>query len=109
MNAPHTDRPAPLSLALEGEMTIRRASELKPMLAPALLHPGGLRLDLSGVSEIDTTGVQLLLATKQALQLDCRPFELSDCSRAVVDVVELLGLLDLLTPSAIQPADGGLH
>ncbi len=109
MNAPHPDLPAPLLLALEGEMTIRRASELKPMLEPALLHPGGLRLDLTGVSEIDTTGLQLLLATKQALQLDGRPFELSDCSRAVVDVIELLGLLEALSPQACPPPGTELH
>lgn len=44
------DLPAPLTLALEGEMTIRRAAELKPLLQPALAHPGGVRLDLAAVS-----------------------------------------------------------
>ena len=74
------DLPAPLTLALEGEMTIRRAAELKPLLQPALAHPGGVRLDLAAVSEIDTTGLQLLLATKQAVQADGRPFVLTDSS-----------------------------
>lgn len=109
MNDLHSKMPAPLSLAIEGEMTIGRASEIKPQLAPALLHPGGLRLDLGGVSEIDTTGLQLLLATKRALQMEGRPFELTECSRAVVDVIELLGLMEALSPQAGPPNDTALH
>ncbi|WP_127150987.1 anti-anti-sigma factor [Xanthomonas euvesicatoria] len=89
MNTPLSDLPAPLTLALEGEMTIRRAAELKPLLQPALL--------------------QLLLATKQAIQADGRPFSLTDSSRAVVDVIELLGLLEALYPHAVAGLGERIH
>ncbi|MCC4632463.1 MULTISPECIES: lipid asymmetry maintenance protein MlaB [Xanthomonas] len=109
MNAASPDLPAPLTLTLEGEMTIRRAAELKPLLQPALAHPGGVHLDLAAVSEIDTTGLQLLLATKQAIQTDGRPFSLTDSSRAVVDVIELLGLLEALYPHAVAGLGEHIH
>lgn len=74
-----------------------------------MLHPGGLHLDLGAVSEIDTTGLQLLLATKQAIQADGRPFSLTDSSRAVVDVIELLGLLEALYPHAVAGIGEHIH
>ncbi|MDR6675777.1 STAS domain-containing protein [Xanthomonas sp. 1678] len=90
--------PLPLQLSVEGDMTIRRAGELKPLLLPALEHPGGLQLQLQAVTEIDATGVQLLLATQAALRALGRPFRLDGCSAPVNDALDLLGLRDTLAP-----------
>ena len=89
--------PAPLQLSLDGDMTIRRAGELKPLLLPALDHPGSLQLQLQAVTEIDATGVQLLLATQAALRALGRPFQLHGCSAPVTDA---LGLRDTLAPGS---------
>ncbi|UYB53664.1 STAS domain-containing protein [Xanthomonas sp. AM6] len=91
--------PLPLQLSVEGDMTIRRAGELKPLLLPALEHPGGLQLQLQAVTEIDATGVQLLLATQAALRALGRPFQLDGCSAPVTDALDLLGLRDTLAPA----------
>jgi ABC-type transporter Mla MlaB component len=45
-------------LRIEGELTIFRAMELKPALLPV---PPLTDIDLSGVTDIDTAGVQLLM------------------------------------------------
>lgn len=93
-STPPDDQDSPLQLSLDGDMTIRRAAELKPLLLPALEHPGGLRLQLQAVNDIDATGVQLLLATQAALHALGRPFQLQGCSAAVGDALALLGLGD---------------
>lgn len=94
MSTTSPDVQDPLLLSLDGDMTIRRAAELKPLLLPALEHAGGLRLQLQEVTEIDATGVQLLLATQAALRALGRPFQLDGCSTAVGDTLDLLGLGD---------------
>ena len=85
-------------LKLEGELTIFRANELKSLLL------GDLRpsvIALSGVTEIDSAGIQLLmLARKLALQSQTG-FQLQAPSPEVSEVFELLRLTDLFeTPIA---------
>lgn len=99
-----TSDDSPLQVHLDGEMTIRRASELKPLLLPALEHPGGVCLQLREVTEIDATGVQLLLATQVALRALGRPFHLQNCSAPVAEALAVLGLYDTLAP-----AGGSVH
>lgn len=76
-------------LRIEGELTIFRAAELKPLL---LAEPLPLAIDLSGVTEIDTAGVQLLLLAKNTARAQQRELRLVAHSPAVLDVFELLNL-----------------
>ncbi|AKJ27670.1 STAS domain-containing protein [Caldimonas brevitalea] len=88
---PHSAEPV-VSLRLEGELTIYRAVELKQALFDLLKRATHVELDLSGVTEIDTCGVQLLIALKQqavALHRELRLVGHTPC------VVEAFGLLDL--------------
>ena len=92
----------PALLILEGELTIFRATELKPLL---LEDPRPLVIDLSGVTEIDTAGVQLLMqAKKMALQSQAR-LSLVACSPAVLDVLDIFNLLSYFEVSL----PGGKH
>ena len=79
-------------LRLNGELTIYRAAELKPLLLQALDSATQLEIDLSEVIEIDTSGVQLLMATKRRAQALNRELRLSGHSAPVVEVFELLDL-----------------
>jgi anti-anti-sigma factor len=89
-------------LTLEGELTIFRAAELKPVL---LGNPRPLAIHLSGVTEIDTAGVQLLMqAKKMALQSQAR-LSLVACSPAVLDVLDIFNLLTYFEVSLA----GGKH
>jgi anti-anti-sigma factor len=76
-------------LRIEGEFTIFRAAELKPLL---LNEPAPGEIDLSGVSEIDTAGVQLLMLAKQAALARNSELRLTGHSPAVLEVFELLGV-----------------
>jgi len=79
----------PSVLRIDGELTIFRAAELKPVL---LTEPMPLELDLSGVTELDSAGVQLLMLAKRAAQAQQRELRLVAHSPAVIEVFELLNL-----------------
>jgi anti-anti-sigma regulatory factor len=77
------------ALRIEGELTIFTAAELKPAI---LCTPPPHEIDLSGVTEIDTAGVQLLMMAKRtALELDTE-LHLVGHSPAVIEVFELLNV-----------------
>ena len=76
-------------LRIEGELTIFRAAELKEVL---LCDPAPQAIDLSAVTEIDTAGLQLLMATKQAAAGQQRSLRLLAHSAAVIEVFELLNV-----------------
>jgi anti-anti-sigma factor len=74
-------------LHLTGELTIFRAAELKQLL---LASPAPVEIDLAGVTEIDTAGLQLLLLAKQTAQAEKRELRLVAHSAAVTELFELL-------------------
>jgi anti-anti-sigma factor len=85
---------AATQLAIDGELTIYRAAELKDVLLAPLMRHEALELDLSGVTEIDTAGVQLLLLARRTARAQGRSFGLLNNSPAVTDVLTLMNLAD---------------
>lgn len=78
-----------MALQIAGELTIFRAMELKPLLVD---NPALQTVDLSGVTEIDTAGVQLLMLAKKTAQAAQRDVHLVGHSPAVLEVFELLNV-----------------
>ena len=76
-------------LRIEGELTIFRAAELKPVL---LADPAPDEIDLSGVTEIDSAGVQLLMLARKTALAEQRPLRLVAHSAPVLEVFELLNV-----------------
>lgn len=87
-----SDSTASAALRIEGEMTIYRAEELKQTL---LTEPAPCEIDLSGVTDIDTVGVQLLILAKRTALANQRELRLVAHSPAVADVFELLDLASI--------------
>ena len=84
-------------LAVEGEMTIYRAAELKPVLLDAVRTHDAPAFDLSAVSEFDSAGLQLLLAARLEAARLGKLLAVTAASAAVRDVFALLGLsLDIV-------------
>jgi ABC-type transporter Mla MlaB component len=87
-------------LRVEGELTVQVAAEYKAVLLAALGESvGGLpasgdevAVDLSGVSELDTAGLQLLLMLKREADLLGKSLRLNDPSQAVLEVLGLARL-----------------
>ncbi len=79
-------------LHIEGDMTIYTAAELKAELMPHLSQPLEREIDLSGVSEIDSAGLQLLMLAKREAGRHACPLRLTGHSRAVLEVLDLCNL-----------------
>jgi len=93
-------------LRLKGTLTIYDVAEAKGPLSAALDQHSTLHLNLAGLEELDTAGVQLLAWLKQEASRRGRSLVLSAHSPAVLEVFDLLqisGLFGdpiLLAPSA---------
>lgn len=79
----------PRACHLQGELTVFRAADVKQTL---LANPPPLEIDLSGVTDIDTAGVQLLMLAKRAALADGRELRLTAHSPVVIEVFELLNI-----------------
>ncbi len=85
----------PASLAIEGELTIYRASELRDALQAALSATADtvdFTIDLAAVTEMDSAGVQLLMAARKTALSTGRRLRLIDPSPAVAEVLDTLQL-----------------
>ena len=94
------------TLPLSGELTIYRAAELKDQLAVALskMNGGSVDIDLSSVTEIDCTGVQLLMSAKRTARAAGISLALTSHSSPVMEVIELLDLAAFFGDSLVVPA-----
>lgn len=90
-------------LQLSGELNIYRALELKQQLLDALAATDALEISLEGVSEIDSAGLQLLIAVKQAARAEGKTLLLLDHSAAVVEVIELFDLAAFFGDPLLMP------
>jgi anti-anti-sigma regulatory factor len=79
-----------------GECCIDSLSERREELLRALEDGVPVVLDTSGVSRIDTAGLQLLLSFVLTMQRDRRPVTCAAASAAVIEGARLAGLGELL-------------
>jgi anti-sigma B factor antagonist len=86
-------------LVLEAELTIRQAAELREQLLQACAA-GVSALDLSGVTEFDSAGLQLLVACQRSANELGRSLQLRTPSPTVQPVGGAHGLCDWLDAAA---------
>ncbi len=89
---------------LVGELTIHTAAEQKQTLMSLLEAGEPVELDASGVTELDTAGLQLLLLLKRealAVGLDARLGQISE------SVAEILTIVNLSTELVSAGSTGG--
>lgn len=77
---------------IEGELSIYTAAEVKPQLYSALQQNAELELDLSAVSEMDSAGLQLLIAAKREAADRGVTLRLTQHSPAVLEVLDLCNM-----------------
>ena len=93
------------TVRIAGDMTIYQAEEIRQKLLAGIGASGSMvEIDLQDVSEIDTAGVQLLIAAKHAAAAVGKTVCLKAGSAAVAEVLALLGLATLLAPPAAPAA-----
>jgi anti-anti-sigma factor len=93
---------APPILRLAGEVSIFQAAILKSKL---LDDPRPQVIDLSGVTEIDSAGIQLLMQARKMAQASQTDFQLLALSAEVTAVFDLLRLHALFA----APTREGAH
>lgn len=79
-------------LRLIGELTIYTASDTKAMLMERLAEGCDLEIDLSGVTEMDTAGLQLLILARREVEQAGHRLNLLNHSHTVVDVLDTLNM-----------------
>jgi anti-sigma B factor antagonist len=84
--------PDPAAFGVEGELTVYRAAELKAALVRAARADAPL-IDLAGVTEIDTAGVQLLLLARHVAAARGVPLRLAAASEPVRETMTFLGIV----------------
>jgi anti-sigma B factor antagonist len=85
----------PTPFRIDGELTIYRAAELGDALKTVMAGvPDGheLEVDLSDVTEMDSAGVQLLMAAKKTARASGREVRITGRSPAVDEVFATLRL-----------------
>ena len=92
-------------LALDGELTIYTAAELKEKIAGALREELPIEIDLSQIGEIDTAGLQLLLLAKRECATRNRAIAFLQPSQAVLDTLQLCGLIGAFTDQAVAAGE----
>ena len=93
-------------LILTGELTIYTVAETLTRLRAHLgEHPTG-ELDLSGITELDGAGIQLLLWLRETARLRGITLRLSAHGPVVDEVLDLLQLGDLFDPGSADAAVG---
>ncbi len=89
-----TDTPAPAPpLALGPDLTIAHAATCRDALVDALCATtGDLALDLCGVTDIDSAGLQLLLATRRSVAERGASLQIIGLSGSAADALAVFGL-----------------
>jgi len=93
-------------LCLQGDLTIYTVSEARERLGAALEPHPSLVLNLAGVQELDTAGVQLLAWLKQEAGRRGRTLSFTAHSPAVLEVMDLLKVAAMFgDPILIAPVN----
>lgn len=92
MSDPRNMEQSPCRLSIDGELTIRNAIATRDRLLAALADNRELEVDLAGVGEFDSAGVQLLVAARKSASAAGKILRLADPSPAIVEVLDFLGL-----------------
>jgi anti-anti-sigma factor len=91
--------------AVLGELNIYGATEARGELVALLARPAPLELDLGGVSDFDSSGVQILLMLKREAQRLGRQLTFVNHSPSVREVLDLLNLVAELGDPLVIPLD----
>jgi anti-sigma B factor antagonist len=101
----HAKTNTPATIRIEGDLNIYRARDLKNELMLALNSCQELEINLEGVSELDSAGVQLLaLLKKEALRCG-KSVRLTAHSPATLEVIDTLQLALFFGDPPVMPAN----
>ncbi len=87
-----SDNTANATIKLPEQLTIANVAEVKKQAEGPILAEGGVTLDLSGLTSIDTAGVQLLLVMAQHCNGAGKALTVNDLQPGVADFIKGIGV-----------------
>ncbi len=103
--SPRSSRKAPAFVELEGEVNIYTVTELRSRLLSALGTSWRLDVEVSGVSELDGAGMQLLVAADKEARVAGKALRLVRPSAVVQDALALCQATELFS-GGIEMGEG---
>ena len=92
------------NITINEDMTIYNAAAQKPTLLEALADCQELDLDLSQVSEMDTSGFQILMLVKREANKANKIVRLTAHSKAVTELLDLYNMASYFGDPMVIPA-----
>jgi anti-sigma B factor antagonist len=96
------------TISLIGPLRIDTVADINQKVAEEMGDASEIQLSLAGVSDIDSSGMQLLIYMKVKYQNTVRKFSYTDASSNVISYAEILNITDLLTISRLTESAVGL-
>jgi anti-sigma B factor antagonist len=93
-------------MSMAGELNIYFAGEVKPVLLDIVAKCDEAKINLAGVTEIDSAGVQLLLLLRREMVTREKTLCLCEQSHAVLEVMELYNLAAAFAAAPDAASDG---
>ncbi|WP_374348168.1 lipid asymmetry maintenance protein MlaB [Chitinimonas sp.] len=92
---------------IDGAFTIYEAGDAKHHLLGDLNLAPELEVDLAGVTEIDTAGIQLLLLLKREAAQQEKPLHFHGHSKAVLALIDLYNMAGIFGDPVVLEGKGG--
>ena len=80
------------TLEIQGDMTIYEALEVQEMFSNSLSEHDAINVNLSNVSEIDSSGLQLMVALRKDAIKENKIVSYQSHSQAVIDFLDLFDM-----------------
>lgn len=90
---------------LYGEITIFQADEMFSLLKPLVAECKDIHIDAGGVTEMDSSAVQILLVVRDAVKANGKQLTLSDHSDAVLELMGVMGTSGYFNDPVIEQAE----
>lgn len=81
-----------VQIKIDGELTVYEAAEFRDALLESIISADTLQIDLSGVSECDTAGIQILCSARVTADAEKKTLVLTGISEPVRHALETGGL-----------------
>jgi anti-anti-sigma regulatory factor len=81
-----------INLPIEGELTIFRTQALRETIMANIVANDEVEIDLSGITEVDAAGMQLMVASKLEAILRGKTLRYAGHSKTVLEMIDLCDL-----------------
>lgn len=98
-----------LKFSIEGELTIFKAQELLAIIMPIIISNSEIEIDLSGVTEVDASGMQLMVSTKLEALLQGKTLRYVGHSKPILEMLDLCALGAFFGDQVVMASKSAVH